>query len=54
MKYVNHNPHELARHLMQLAIAGLRTGDTSGLDGVTVRAVAEWLFDPTQGPLKEG
>ena len=53
MRYVNHNPHELARHLMRLAIAGLRSGTDSGLDGVTVREIAEWLFDPAQGPLKE-
>jgi hypothetical protein len=53
MKYVNHNPHELTRHMLQLTLNGLRNSQDGGLDGVTVRQLAEWLFDPTQGPLKE-
>jgi hypothetical protein len=52
MNYINHNPHELTRHMLRLTILGLRNQQDAGLDGVTVRQLAEWLLDRNQGPLQ--
>lgn len=53
MRYVNHDPLALTKHLLELSIEGLRQGQPAGLTAVTTRDVAKWLFDPNEGPLRE-
>ncbi len=52
MAYINHNPQELARHMLTLIIQASKQGADAGVDGVTVRDLAKWLADPKQGPLE--
>lgn len=52
MAYINHNPQEFTRHLLSLVIAASKQQTDATIEGVTLRDLAKWLADPSQGPLE--